>query len=266
MTTFRNRVTTLAAALAVSATAGLSTARGDDKVDHAAFVAARTSSLVTVKFVMKIKMGGMGDREQEGEITAVMIDPKGVVLCSNTQLGGISTAMRRMMQTDISVVPSELKILIGDDTEGIDAELVARDSELDLAWVRIKDAGDKKFDAVDLADSTSAKVGQRLVTLRRMGKFFARTIVVGESIVGGVTKKPRDLYIPAGNLGSVLGLPVYTDEGKLLGITIIQMPDSAEMGQSSSFQDSAALVILPAADVVKATKRALASVESEDGE
>lgn len=262
--TFGNRMTAVAALLAVVATAGLATARGEDKVDHAAFVAARTPSLVTVKFVMKIKMGGMGDREQEGEITAVMIDPKGVVLCSNTQLGGISAAMRRMMQTDISVVPSELKILIGDDDEGIDAVLVARDSELDLAWVKIKDPGDRKFDAVDLADSATAKIGQRLITLRRMGKFFARTIVVGEGIVGGVTTKPRHLFIPTGNLGSALGLPVYTGAGKLLGVTIIQMPDSADMGQFS--QDSAALVILPAADVVKATKRALASVESEDDE
>jgi S1-C subfamily serine protease len=266
MTTFRNRMTTLAAALAVLATAGLSTARGDEKVNHAAFVAARTLSLVTVKFVMKIKMGGMGNREQEGEITAVMIDPKGVVLCSNTQLGGISASMRRMMQTDISIVPSELKILIGDDTEGIDAELVARDSELDLAWVRIKDAGDKKFDAVDLTDSALAELGQRVIAVRRMGRFFARTVVVAEGRVGGITKKPRDLYIPTGNIGNAVGLPIYTTAGKILGVTIIQMPDSAEMGGFSSFQESAALVILPAADVVKATKRALASVEEDEGE
>ena len=58
MMTFGNRVTALAAALAVLATARLSTARGDDKVDHAAFVATRTSSLVTVKFVMKSRWAG----------------------------------------------------------------------------------------------------------------------------------------------------------------------------------------------------------------
>ena len=97
-----------------------------------------------------------------------------------------------------------------------------------------------------------------------MGRFFARTVVIAEGRVGGITKKPRDLYIPTGNIGNAIGLPIYTADGKILGVTIIQMPDSAEMGQSSSFQNSAALMILPAADVVKATERALASVESEE--
>ena len=194
-----------------------------------------------------------------------MIDPKGIVLCSNTQLGGISAMMRRMMQSDIRVTPSELKVLIGDDTEGIDAELVARDSELDLAWVRIKDPGDKTFDAVDLADSETAKIGQRIMTVRRMSRFFARTIVLGEGRVAGIAKKPRELYIPDGNVGAALGLPIYAANGKILGVTIIQMPDSADMGGPSRFQDAAALVILPAADVAKATKRALASVEADEG-
>lgn len=264
MTTLRYRLTMPAVLLAVTAAAGFSTARGDDEIDRAAFVAARSPSLVTVKFVMKIKMGG-NDREQEGEVTAVMIDPKGIVLCSNTQLGGISAMMRRMMQSDIRVTPSELKVLIGDDTEGIDAELVARDSELDLAWVRIKDPGDKTFDAVDLADSETAKIGQRIMTVRRMSRFFARTIVLGEGRVAGIAKKPRELYIPDGNVGAALGLPIYAANGKILGVTIIQMPDSADMGGPSRFQDAAALVILPAADVAKATKRALASVEADEG-
>lgn len=97
-----------------------------------------------------------------------------------------------------------------------------------------------------------------------MGKFFARTVVAAEGRVGGITKKPRDLYIPTGSIGSAVGPPISTAEGKMLGVTIMQMADSGDMGQFSSFEDLAALVMLPAKDVVKATERALASVGSED--
>ena len=42
-------------------------------------------------------MGGMGDQESDSEVTGVMIDPKGLVLCSNTQLGGFTGIMKQFM-------------------------------------------------------------------------------------------------------------------------------------------------------------------------
>lgn len=232
-------------------------------------------ALVTLKFVLKVS-GPMadGDEESDTEITGVMIDPKGVVLCSNTQLAGFVGMIKKMMGpmgSQINATPTDLKVLVGDDTEGKEAELVARDTELDIAWVRIKDPGDKPFDHIDLTRSAKPEVGQPIAIVRRMGKFFNRVAVVTESRIGGTTSKPRTLYIPSSTMGITLGLPVFSASGELLGVMVSQTPDSDEsdfnplamLNMLSDMQDSMTGLILPATEVAKATTRALENAEKK---
>src|SRR5262245_13658263 len=78
----------------VFASAGL--ARADDTASGLAkLVADKSPALVTVKFVLKIKAGSH-EQENETEITGIVMDPKGLILCSSQQIGGISPAMQRM--------------------------------------------------------------------------------------------------------------------------------------------------------------------------
>ncbi len=221
------------------------------------------AAFVTIKFVLKLKMGGMGESETETEITGAMIDPKGLVICSNTQLGGMGGFMRSMGH-EVSATPTDIKVLAGEDSEGLEARLIARDTELDLAWVQVKQPGERKFDYVDLKDGVDGKVGQPVVTVRRMAKFYDRVAVVGESRVAGVAKKPRRLYVPTLPLTSNLGLPVFSADGKVLGVAVLQMPSdededegpAAMFSKMSAMQDMMSGVILPAAEVIEATKRA----------
>ena len=250
---------------------------------YKSLIERRASVLVTVKFVLKTSMGGMmggmGDQESESEVTGVMIDPSGLVLCSDTQLGGFMRMLAKMMPMmggNINATPTDIKVLVGDDVEGREAELIARDSELDLAWIRIKDPGDAKFDYLDLTKTAAVDIGQRVMAIRRMGKYFGREPTVIEGRIVGITKKPRDLFVPSIEFATIQGLPVYTESGKLIGLTITQAPDAddsgggfnpmAMLGQMSSMQEMMAALILPAASVAKATKRALASAEEEDEE
>lgn len=257
----------------------LSTVAPADTGMYKSLLDRRASVLVTVKFVLKTSMGGMGDQESDTEVTGVMIDPKGLVLCSDTQLGGFMRMLAKMMPMmggNMNATPTDIKVLIGDDTEGLEAELVARDSELDLAWIRIKDAGDVKFDYLDLTKGASVAIGQRVVAVRRMSKYFGRAATVIEGRITGTTKKPRDLYIPSIEFSMAQGLPIYTEGGKLVGFTITQTPEAedtgggfnpmAMLGQMSGIQEMMAGLILPAQVAAKATKRALASVEEEDEE
>lgn len=237
---------------------------GDGDADFPAFISKNSSPLVTVKFVLRV--GGTVDREREEEITGVMIDPKGLVLCANTQLGGFASLWARWSGPGgggVSVTPTELKVLVGDDTEGVAAEFIARDTELDLAWVRIKAPSDKPFDYVDFSKGVTPKIGQRVVAVQRMGKYFARAPVAGEGRIGGITTKPRDLYVLSGLAGG-LGMPIYTVDGKILGVTVMQMPDPEELeGDLGGLSGSLGGLILPAAQVVKATARALEAADTE---
>jgi hypothetical protein len=269
MSTTRPRTVAFAAIAAI--TGAVCSAPADSEVEAACqkLVKDQTSALVTVKFVLKVKMGGpfgsMGDQENEEEAGGVMIEPSGLVLVSNTQLGGFAGMMRRFMGSmagEISAIPTDLKVLVGDDTEGVEAELLARDTELDLAWVKIKEPGDKRFAAADLSKSAKPRLGQKLLVLSRMGKYFDRTPLVRETRIAGFASKPRELYVLSGAGG--LGLPVYTADGQLVGVTIVQMPEAldaaanpfAMLGQASELESSMGGLILPAEEVLKATKRA----------
>lgn len=238
-------------------------------------------ALVTVKFVLKVKMGGMmagmGDQESENEITGVMINPKGLVLCSNTQFGGFAAVLSRMMGSmagNITATPTDLKVLIGDDAEGRDAELLARDSELDLVWVKLKEPGDKPFSHVDFTKGVKPEIGQRVIAIRRMGKYFARTVVVAGGWITGVTSKPRDLFVPSTDIAMAHGVPVFTADGRIVGLTVMQMPDEGDvggnpmalLGRMSNMQEMMTGFILPADEVAKATRRALDSDKSPETE
>lgn len=249
-----------------------STARAGDGEAFTKLLTDKSSAMVSIKFVLKVNMGGMfgggGEEETETEINGVLIDAKGLVLCSNTQLAGFVGMMKQFMGemgSQISATPTDIKVLVGDDSEGKEAEIIARDTELDLAWVRVKVPGEVPFPFVDFSQAATGKVGQEVYALRRMGKYFARSTVGADGRIAGTTSKPRDLLVPSGTIATAYGMPVFHADGKPIGVVVMQMPDAegsggnpmAMLGRMSGMQDMMNGFILPAAEVVKATKRAM---------
>jgi hypothetical protein len=217
-------------------------------------LAEKSVVMVTVKFVSKISMQGRDDMERETETTGVMIDGKGLVLCTSMQMGGVPAQYRGM----VTVTPTNIKVLVGDDTEGVEAKMIARDSDLDLAWVRIEKAPEKAYTFVDFAAGASAevKVGANLLIVDRLGKFFDRAPVVGECRVGAILKKPRTLYYPSGVMNRY-GVPIFTGDLKAVGFAVLQSPSEEDQEADSQGGSRDQLVILPASEVVSATERAL---------
>ncbi len=214
-------------------------------------------ALVTVKFVMKFDGGPMGGDEQgrDVETTGLMMETGGLVLVSNAKMGGMASRM------GMTANPTNIKVLAGDDTEGLKAKILARDSDLDLCWVQVDDekGKGKTFSAVDFASSATVTLGDKLYVVERMGKFFDHALSVDEGRVGGSTKKPRALMIPTGFGGSqreMLGAPMFGADGKVVGLNILQMPDKEDMeGGDSGGEGNFGILLLPAAEVVKATVR-----------
>lgn len=235
-------------------------ARADEVYEK--FVAEKSSAMVTVKFLLKME-GQFGKRESENEITGLMISPDGLVLCANSMIAG----SRRFG----TATPTDIKVMVGEDVEGTPGKLLARDTELDLAWVQVKEPPSKPYDYVDLEKTFEPKLGDRLISIRRMAKFFDRSPIMSEGRLSGRTKKPRDLLVPAG-FSIQPGQPVFGVDGGLVGIVVLQLPDDEEMESNpmafmSMSRDIANGLILPAAQVQKATNRAkLSSADEEEGE
>jgi hypothetical protein len=253
MNTKAGRMIILAGLLA--AMAGPAATHADEVTDMQKAAKQFGAALVSIKFVLKME-GQFGDRENETEVTGVMIDPGGLVLASSSQLG-----TPRFMRRFGNATPTDIKVLLGDDTEGLPAKVLARDTELDLAWVQLKEPGKKKFDSLDLSKAAQPAVGQSLLFLRKMGKYFDRAMTVSDLRVAGRTGKPRDLFIPTGGASLEPGLPVFTPAGEVVGIVVLQLPDADElesnMGALAGLgRDIGSGLILPTAEVIKATERA----------
>jgi len=233
--------------------------------EYQKLIADKGAAVVTVKFVMKMEMGGSGEaREFQEEAFGVMMDPKGIVLVSNFSMGGAAARMGRG-GGGITVTPTQIKVLIGDDTEGVDAKLVTRDSDLDLAWVKIEKPSDKPYVSVDFSKSVEAKVGEPLLTLDRLDKFFDRVPMVTETKVGAIVKKPRTLVMPASEARQ-FGAAVFTTGGAVVGFSTILLPsEDDEEGAMSMNRFRGAIVVMPASEVVTATERAMKNPDGEAG-
>lgn len=241
------------------------------------------AALVTVQLVLQVKVSGpmgqlMGDTQDlESEAVCTLIDPKGLILCSNTQLNSYIGVMQRVMgrmgaQSDFTATPTQIKVLVADETKPWAARLLVRDTDLDLAWLQIENAGGRSFSYIDFSQGVAPRIGDPIFAIRRLDKFFDRVPALLESRVSSVTQKPRALLIPTGSFDTSLGIPVMSASGQAVGLLVLQLPDERRasersglslemMSWSSRMQDVSRGVILPAQDVMKATRRALASLE-----
>lgn len=231
---------------------------------------AHADALVTVKFVLKLKMAGGGD-EFDGEVTCQLIDAEGLVLCSNTELGGYVTLVSRISGRggNVSAVPAEIEVLLGDSTEGLKARLLTRDTDRDLAWIRIEEMPETApLPYLDFSQNAEVEIGDKLYSLRRLNKFFGSEPVVSEGVLIAKLRKPRRLLLPSNPKSPGFGVPVFTADGRLVGITVLQLPGveddaarifgnpTARLGTSVGLQDMIGGLILPASEVVKATELA----------
>lgn len=247
-----------------------------DEINYDKLIADKSPSLVVVKYLLKINGPGGADQSigGENEISGIVVDPKGVILCSNEEMSGYMNMIGGMMgQMDekITTTPSEFKVRFGEGSDELAATLIARDPELDLAWLQIKDAGDRKFAFVDFEKSSKAKIGDRLIWIGQAPAFYGYATGLDELRVVSLLKRPRELYMHSGaSVG--LNLAIFTPAGEPVGLTVVQMeekgknsedPFSMFMAMTQARQKMATL-ILPGAQVAKATKRALASGGKEE--
>lgn len=247
-------------------------------------LAARTEAIATVKFVLAVKAeSAETEREIEGETDCLAIDARGLVLCSNTELGGYAALWGRMMGEgfNITATPKNLKVSFGASTENLDGKLLARDTDRDLVWIEVALPAEAKIAFVDLERGVELAVGERFYVVRPMDKFFGRAPLITAGVIGAVVTKPRKLFVPETPSASGFGRPVLDARGELVGVTVLQMPgveDQAAgllsspmpfLGQTARLQDMVGGLILPATEVAKATRLARESfgeVKGEGGE
>jgi S1-C subfamily serine protease len=222
-------------------------------------------SVVTVQIVLRSKfsMPGMPGEAQESneEATGTVIDPSGltVLALSSTDPAGLFQSMMAgmgggdEMEFQMETEVGEVKLLGHDGTE-IAAEVILRDRDLDLVFVRPQVKPDQPLSAVDLKDSASAEILEEVVTINRLGPVAGRAYAASIERIQAVVTRPRRFYVPGGDMTTTsLGSPAFTADGKLVGIFVMRaLRTSSASSSMFGFQPgNITPIIIPAAEISK---------------
>jgi S1-C subfamily serine protease len=216
-------------------------------------------AVVTVQLVQKVtaSMSGRSGEAMEfkQDITGTVVDPSGLTVLALSMVDPAETG-RRMYgdryKAEIEI--NDVKILTEDGGE-IDSEIVLRDKDLDLAFIRPKAKLAKPMTAIDLTKSAPAQVLDTVVSLNRLGRAASRAYSASRERISAVVQRPRTFYIPDSTMtATTSGSPAFALDGRIVGIFVMRAISSG--GAAASRSDNTTYIILPAEDVLKAAKQA----------
>jgi hypothetical protein len=226
-------------------------ARADEFADKAREVYKKNASaIVTLSVVLNVNFGGQS-RESKTEITAVVVDPNGLAVLPLSSVDPTSLMDSPNAKMEIQV--SDIKIMMEDNTE-LPAEIVLRDKDLDLAFIRPKTKPAQPLAAIDLTKSGTAEVMDQVLTITRLGQAAGRAHAASVERIAAVVRKPRTFYIPdSGMTATRQGAPAFLPDGRVLGIFVFR---AVNMKSATPGRDNVSSIILPAEDVLKNAKQA----------
>lgn len=263
-------------ALALALAAGLtSPARAADNVSEKgrAIFKEHQDAILTIQIVVKsrVSMQGMSPQANETRqnLTGTVIDPSGLTVLSLAALDPGAMVQSMMGSDDRIKVETELsdvKMLLDDGVE-IQAEVVLRDRDLDLGFVRPKSKLPDTVGHVDLANSAKAEILDPVITLNRLGQAAGRAYSASFERISAIVQRPRLFYIPDANMTTTsLGSPAFTLDGKVLGIFVMRATRGRNASSSllSSQSENLTSIILPADVILKAAKQAPQTAPPEE--
>jgi len=226
-------------------------------LDSAARATAEQSgrAAVTIRLVLKLKSGGQ-EHEQKVEVPGVVIDPTGLTVASASSIDP-SGVFRRILdaQRQRVSIESEVKetvILLEDGTE-LEAAVVLKDTDLDLAFIRVRDAG-MKLPAVTLKSRPGAvPLLTRIYVLGRLSKLGNRALSVATGEVRAYVRGPAPYYVTDGESSSFVGSVAYTADGVPLGVFVKRFATSVDTGRGS---DTVMTVLRPVDKVLELAAQA----------
>jgi S1-C subfamily serine protease len=212
-------------------------------------------AVVTVQVVVKGSGPGGRSGESKQEITGTVVDPSGLTLLALSACDPAEMYRRVSSEYKVETEISDIKILLDDGTEW-PAEIVLRDKDLDLAFIRPKTRPESPMAAVDLNKSATAQVLDDIIALNRLNKAASRAYAASIEHIAAVIQKPRTFYIPDASMSSTaLGSPAFLPDGKILGVFVMRAVSSADDG-TRNYRQNITSIILPADDILKAARQA----------
>jgi S1-C subfamily serine protease len=217
-------------------------------------------AVVTVQAVLKTTSSGNGrssnPREVKQDLTGTVIDPSGltVVALSSVDPAEFYKRMSDEFKT-VDTQINDLKLLLDDGTE-VPSEIVLRDRDLDLAFIRPKTKPTTPMAAVDLSKSSAVELLEPVITLNRLNRAAGRAYSASVERIDAVIQKPRTFYIPDTTQSTTsLGSPAFALNGNIVGIFVMRGVTGGDSG-GSNMRENMTAILIPAEDILKGAKQA----------
>jgi trypsin-like peptidase len=210
-------------------------------------------AVVTVQVVVKAT-SGRGSGEFPQDVTGTVIDPSGLTVLALSACDPYEMNRRMVQDYKVESEITSVKILLDDGNE-LPSEIVLRDRDLDLAFVRPKSKPANPMAAVDLTKSGPAQVLDEVISLNRLNKAASRAYSASVEHIASVIQKPRTFYIPDSTMTATSsGSPAFLLDGRILGIFVMRAISGG--GGGSGYRDNLTSIILPAEEILKGAKQA----------
>jgi len=210
-------------------------------------------AIVTVDLVIDIKSSYEGQtdkRETKHSTTATVIDPDGLAVASLTQVSPDSY-FDPSDSGDVTYDIKDVRIKTADGTD-IPADVVLRDRDLDLAFIRPKTKPAQPLPYLDLTKSSSPQLLDQVVILSRLGQLANHASSARLDRVESIVTKPRTFYIINGTMHQELGIPVFTLDSKCVGILVVRLNTS----KAASGGERMYLSVLPCSTLANVAQQA----------
>lgn len=234
-------------------------------------LAARGDTAVPVKFVMTV-LGGGSEQQQEGQTQGTLVSADGLILVPGRVVSLDLSSFGR--GSDIGALAGALPSaksgqfrvrLPGSDTWQ-PADLVTRDTELGVAWLRLRHPSGK-LAFVDFSTPATVAIGTQLFTVMRTSDQFGAVPIVRAGYVLGETSSPRHEWLVDGSPGIA-----FDGDGKPAGYVDVDLAGLVRSRGSSGgvgmdMSDSV-YTMIPAERIGRVTARAavLPVVKPTDGD
>lgn len=247
------RLITLAALLLAAPPAPAAGDFEDYREVYRDLVQQHSAAIVTVKFVMSVTNSGneqrIEDRTQAVMVSAdgLLVVPERAVSLDFSKLGAATPG-----QASPVAKSSDFRVRLADSEEWLPADLVTRDAELGLAWLRLRNpVGRLGF--IDLSKGIKAEPGMVFFSLLRTSDEWGGVPVFRPGLVLGETRSPTYRLMVDGVPGIA-----FSHDGKPMGYVDIDLAAMSRQGGTGLGLDLADLMLrmTPVDKVAAATAQA----------
>ncbi len=224
----------------------------DEAADGRKIIDSNKEAVIRIEGIQEMEISfGNETEKSENKVSgsAVIIDQSGLAVTALSCIEGSGYESEYGEESRKSKI-IDLKMRLADGTE-MPGDVILRDGDLQIAFIKPKTNVDKPLKYVDLTQSSMPQILDSILLMSRLGQVGNRTISATLNYVSAIINKPRTLFAVDGLVD--YGGPAFSLDGKVVGIVGIK---SNPVNSAGYLNDRYIDVVIPASTILKVAEEA----------